>query len=269
MVCLSFPQYLKTPLTLPGTFQISGPWAWRIPSIVQAGPSVIQLIAIWLVPESPRSLIAKGKNEKALHILAKAHAGGDIQSELVQIEYREIKETLTLEQEFEGSGWLELFRTPGNRRRLIILVSLGFFSQWSGNGLVSYYMSDVLQKAGVESPKLRLEISGILNIINFITALGMCFVIDKFGRRPLFLFATGGMLMSFCVWTICAAEFVRTAIPSAGYAEVAFIFLYYVFYNSAWSGLLVGYGVEILPYRLRAKVYILHLVGVNTDICRV
>jgi hypothetical protein len=114
-------------------------------------------------------------------------------------------------------------------------------------------MNTVLEDAGVGSVKTRLEISGILNIINFATALGMCFVIDKFGRRPLFLFATGGMLGSFCAWTVCAAEFVKTKIVAAGDAEIFFIFLYYFFYNSAWSGLLVGYGVEILPYRLRAK----------------
>jgi MFS family permease len=237
-----------------GTFTIPNAWSWRIPSIVQAGPSVIQLIAIWLVPESPRYLIAKGKNEQALQILGKCHARGNVDDELVQIEYREIRETLALEKEFEGNGWLELFQTPGNRHRLIILISLGFFSQWSGNGLVSYYMSDVLKGAGVTSSKLRLEINGILNIVNFITALTMCFFIDKFGRRPLFLLATGGMCGSFVIWTICAAEFKLHGNPAAGFAEIAFIFLYYVFYNCAWSGLLVGYAVEILPYKLRAKV---------------
>jgi hypothetical protein len=207
-----------------------------------------------MVPESPRFLIAKGKDEKALQILAKAHGRGDVDNDLVQIEFREIHDTIKLEQELEGSGWLELFKTKGNRHRLIILVSLGLFSQWSGNGLVSYYMDDVLKAAGVPDPQLRLEINGILNIINFATALAMCFFIDKFGRRPLFLFATGGMLMAFVAWTICAAQFVKTAVVGAGKAEIFFIFLYYVFYNSAWSGLLVGYAVEILPYRLRAKV---------------
>jgi hypothetical protein len=206
------------------------------------------------VPESPRYLIAKGKNEKAKKILANAHARGDLNNELIEIEYKEITETLQLEKEFESNGWLQLFKTAGNRHRVIILVSLGFFSQWSGNGLVSYYMSDVLQKAGVESFKTRLEINGILNIINFVTAVGMCFVIDKFGRRPLFIFATAGMLGSFIIWTICAAQFTLHGTTAAGRAEIAFIFIYYVFYNSAWSGLLVGYGVEILPYRLRAKV---------------
>ncbi|RFU33770.1 hypothetical protein B7463_g2584, partial [Scytalidium lignicola] len=236
-----------------GTNQVAGPWAWRIPTVIQAFPSVIQLMAIWLVPESPRYLITKGKNEKALSILAKVHARGDVNAELIQIEYREINETLKLEKELEGNAWLELFKTPGNRHRVIILVALGFFSQWSGNGLVSYYMTNVLNDAGVTNSKLQLEINGILNIINFVVAIGMCFVIDKFGRRPLFLFATAGMLGSFIIWTICAAEFVKTNVPAAGFAEISFIFIYYVFYNSAWSGLLVGYGVEILPYRLRAK----------------
>ena len=223
-----------------------------------------------LVPESPRYLIAKGKNEKAKKILANAHARGNLSDELVEIEYKEISETIQLEKEFESNGWLQLFKTAGNRHRLIILVSLGFFSQWSGNGLVSYYMSDVLTQAGVASAKTRLEINGILNIINFVTAVGMCFVIDKFGRRPLFLFATGGMLGSFVIWTICAAEFTKTQIVSAGRAEIAFIFIYYVFYNCAWSGLLVGYSVEILPYRLRAKVCMLEPSYMKlTDLIRV
>ena len=120
-------------------------------------------------------------------------------------------------------------------------------------------MSDVLGKAGVSNKKTQLEINGILNIINFLTAVTMCFFIDKLGRRPLFLFATGGMFATFCVWTICAAQFTLHGNPAAGYAEIVFIFIFYVFYNSAWSGLLVGYAVEILPYRLRAKVSCLML----------
>ncbi|XMA11698.1 hypothetical protein WAI453_004489 [Rhynchosporium graminicola] len=236
-----------------GTEKITTAWSWRIPSIVQAAPSIIQLIAIWMVPESPRYLISRGHNEKALHVLAKAHAHGNVDDELVQIEYLEIRETIALEKEIEGNGWMQLIKTKGNRHRLIILISLGFFSQWSGNGLVSYYISDVLEGIGITDPKEKLEINGVLQIVNFAVALFMCFMIDKFGRRPLFLLATGGMLGSFVVWTICAAQYAQTKVKAAATAEIAFIFIYYVFYNCAWSGLLVGYAVEILPYQIRAK----------------
>jgi Sugar (and other) transporter len=198
-------------------------------------------------------MIAKGKHKKVLQILAKCHARGNVEDEVVQIEYREIQETIKLEQEFEGSGWTELWRTPGNRHRLVILISLGFFSQWSGNGLVSYYMTNGLDTANITDPSTKLAINGIFNIINALVAFIMCFFVDKVGRRPLFLVATGRMCFSFIIWMI-AAKYAAHDISSAADTEVAFIFIFYVFYNLTWSGLLVGYGVEILPYNIRAKV---------------
>jgi MFS family permease len=60
-----------------GTFQIKTDWSWRIPSLVQAVPSLMQLGFIWLVPESPRWLVAHGKEDQALKTLADVHANGD------------------------------------------------------------------------------------------------------------------------------------------------------------------------------------------------
>lgn len=71
------------------------------------------------------------------------HAQGDEDDELVNIEFDEIRQTIELEKEFEGNNWTEFWSTPGNRHRLIILVSIGFFSQWSGNGIVSYFLPQV------------------------------------------------------------------------------------------------------------------------------
>ncbi|KAF7915751.1 uncharacterized protein EAE98_009372 [Botrytis deweyae] len=236
-----------------GTNNIAGNWSWRAPSVVQAFPSILQMTFIWFVPESPRWLIAKGRNEQALKILADVHASGDQNDEVVQLEYQEIRQTLLLEKEVEGNPWAELWKTPGNRHRLIILVSLGFFSQWSGNGLVSYYINIVLEQIGIKSSTTKLLINGILQIVNMIVATGMCFFVDRLGRRLLFLVSTGGMLGVFVVWTICSAQFSMHGSKASANAVVVMIFLYYVFYNCAWSGLLVGYSVEILPYNIRAK----------------
>jgi hypothetical protein len=75
--------------------------------------------------------------------LAYVHSQGDENDEMVNVEFEEIKETISLEKEFEKGSWLQFIKSPGNRHRLIILVSIGFFSQWSGNGLISYYLPKV------------------------------------------------------------------------------------------------------------------------------
>lgn len=111
----------------------------------------------------------------------------------------------------------------------------------------------VFDSIGITNSNIQLIINGCLQILNIIVATGQCFFVDKIGRRPLFLIATAGMLLVFIVWTICSAQFRIHGNESAANAVVAMIFLYYVFYNMAWSGLLVGYSAEILPYSIRAK----------------
>lgn len=236
-----------------GTNRIDSQWSWRIPSIVQALPSLLQLAFVWTVPESPRWYISKGQPKKAFDVLAKYHAEGNTEDELVSLEFEEVKETILIEREAEQTGWLELFKTKGNRHRLLILLSAGLFSQWSGNGLVSYYINGVLDTIGITDPDMQLKINGVLNIWNCIVAIGMCFTVEKFGRRPLFLTSTAGMCGSFVIWTILSERFNATQKKADGSAVVFMIFLYYTFYNLAWSGLLVGYSVEILPFSIRAK----------------
>lgn len=60
-----------------GTFKIPSTWAWRVPSAVQALPSVLQVLLIWFAPESPRYLLNKGKDAQALKTLAYYHADGN------------------------------------------------------------------------------------------------------------------------------------------------------------------------------------------------
>lgn len=83
----------------------------------------------------------RGRKEEARRIFANYHAGGDLNDLLVEFEMREVELTLGEEAEaLSQSSWLELVRTPANRKRTLIAVILGFFSQWNGVAVVSYYL---------------------------------------------------------------------------------------------------------------------------------
>ena len=181
--------------------------------------------------------IRHGKEEKAHQVLAKVHANGNMDDEVVQVELTEIKDTLIIEKEYEANGWSELWRTPGNRHRLVILLTLGLFSQWSGNGLVSYYITKVLNGVGITNTHTQLIINGVLQICNAIIAIGQSFFVDRIGRRTLFLVSTAGMLGTFVVWTICSAQYAEHTNVAAGHAVIAFVQGYMPSYELFLDGL--------------------------------
>lgn len=135
----------------------------------------------------------------------------------------------------------------------------------SGNGLASYYLNLVLKSIGVTNSNTQLVINGCLQIMNFIVAIGQCFVVDYIGRRTLFLVSTTGMLGAFIIWTACAGEFAKTGTQALGNTVIAMIYIYYIFYNLAWSGMLVSYSAEILPYNIRAKGMTLMFLMVDSE----
>ncbi|KAJ3491276.1 hypothetical protein NLJ89_g11353 [Agrocybe chaxingu] len=237
-----------------GSFKIQNTWAWRLPSVLQALPSVIQVSLIWFAPESPRWLINKGRHAQALKTLAYYHADGNEEDPLVKYEFEEIKAAIDLDRQVASSvGWKTLFATPGNRKRMNIIIALAFFSQWSGNGLVSYYLNKVFNTIGITDPTIQLLINGILQIWNLFWALLASSLVDKIGRRILFMTSVIGMIVFFTLQTACSAVFANTGNKAAANSVIAFIFLFYGFYDLAFTPLIVSYTVEILPYQIRAK----------------
>lgn len=200
-----------------GTKRIPNNWSWRIPTIVQAAPSVIQLAFIFFIPESPRWLISKDRADEALKTLATYHANGNVEDPTVQFEYVEIKETLRLEfLAKKSSSYLDFLKTKGMRYRLMLIVSLGLFSQWSGNSLTSYYLTDIFKSIGITNENTQLALNGGNTILSLIVSVTFAMLCDKFGRRPLFLTATAGMLLFFTILTICTSIYQNQGLAGAG-----------------------------------------------------
>lgn len=248
-----------------GTASINGNWSWRSITFIQAVPSIIQLCGIWWVPESPRFLLNKDRSEQALETLAKHHAGGDVNNATVQFQYREIKQTIQADREAnKATSYADFLRTRGNRWRLAIIISLGVISQYSGNALFSNYINIIYEGAGITKQNDKLALSAGKTILDLSISIGAAFTVDKFGRRPLFLVAISGMVASFALWTVVGAVYENSAVTDSegevtytntgsGYAQIAFVWIFGIFYDIGFSGLLVGYALEILPFHLRAK----------------
>lgn len=237
-----------------GTEAWGNDWSWRFPAILQGVPGLLQLIVLWWIPESPRFLVAKDRQDEALQILAKYHANGNVDHPTVQFEFREIRDTIKAEQEADDSTkYIDFFKTRGNRYRLAVLLSLGLFSQWSGNGVVSNYSARLYKNAGISNARERLIIGASKTILDMAVSIGCALFVERLNRRFSFLFATGGMWLTMVFWTLTCGLAEQHGHTNANNAMIFLVWLHGVFYSTAWSGLLIGYAVEILPYSLRAK----------------
>lgn len=230
-------------------------WAWRIPSLLQGVFPLIQVLCVYLLPESPRYLVFKGKHEEARKVLVKYHAGGDESSPLVDFEMKEI--TLQIEQAKKSSGtsYAEFLKNKGNKHRLFLIIFVPIMMQLSGNGLVSYYLHLILDSIGFTSEPQQLRINGGLMLYNFGVSIALSSLVEVVGRRRLFLGSTVGMLCCFIIWTILSAINQQRNFEdkSLGSGVVAMIFLYYFCYNAGMNGPPWLYVCEVLPMHLRAK----------------
>ncbi|KAI6116258.1 hexose transporter [Pisolithus sp. B1] len=216
-----------------GTFRINSTWAWRLPSLLQGIPAVLQFSLVLFCPESPRWLVSRGRDTEALRTLAYYHADGDEQDPLVQHEFQEIKTAIEFDRSVAANvGWKSLIATRGNLKRMRIIVALAFFSQWSGQ---------------------RCSSTGLLQVWNLFWAVLAAFMVNRLGRRFLFLASAALMTLFYTAQAICFAEYSEHGVAASGHAVVAFVFLFFAAYDIAFTPLIVSYTVEILPFPLRAK----------------
>ncbi|KAH9214696.1 general substrate transporter [Leptodontidium sp. 2 PMI_412] len=248
-----------------GTFRLSNDWGWRIPSYLQGLSSVIQIGACYFMEESPRWLVNNDREDKAKELIIKYHTNGDATDYMVLVELEEIREALRLEKEaLETTSYMSFFKTKGNRHRFFIILAVGFFSQWSGNGLISYYLTLILDSIGYNSQETQTLINGILTIWNLVMTLFFSLLVNRFGRRLMFLTSTVGMLITYIIWTALEATYEKSTNLEGGGSKgvakgvLAMIFLYNMAFSIGWGPLQVTYVVEILPYHLRARGLVLY-----------
>ncbi|EEU33847.1 uncharacterized protein NECHADRAFT_55951 [Fusarium vanettenii 77-13-4] len=222
---------------------IPGNWGWRFPSLLQViGPVAVIL---WL--------IMNDREDQARQILAALHANGDINDALVQFEVEQISTSIQKEALQQQASLADFLRTPGNRRRLVTIIAMACSLNWMGNGIIAYYLAPILQSVGITAPVQITLINVGLAIWNLILAAAAAVNCDKVGRRPLFLLSTAGMLCSYAVVMGLSAGFANTKTKALGIAVIPFLFIYYGFYDTAYTPLPIAYTVEILPFSIRSK----------------
>ncbi|KAJ4410773.1 hypothetical protein N0V91_001701 [Didymella pomorum] len=239
------------------TSGIAGDWSWRLPSLLQIVPSLLQICTVFLLPESPRWLISKDRDDEAFAILTKYHAEGDADSILVKAEMAQIRSTIKLEMENSNQTWLDLFKTPGMRRRTLIAGFLGLFTQMSGNTLLSYYQNLLFGLIGYTSNYAKTRINIANQCWSFMNAMVIALIVTRFRRRWMFMLSAASMTLVFMSMTICfqrleLARNLKVDNKSAQYAALFFYFAYSPCYNIGNNSLTYTYLVELFPYAQRS-----------------
>lgn len=241
-----------------GTQHLNSDWAWRIPSLLQAGPSMLQIIFILYVhtthgdldpssyrelthnsflPESPRFLISKDKREEAYRILVHYHAEGNSQSDFALAEMAQIESTIRLELQYSQRSWFDMVSTPGMRRRVLVGSFLGLFTQWSGNTLISYYLSDLLKLIGYDDPNFKGKVNVGLNSWNLVNAVAISLLVRRFPRRVMYMTCATALLCCYVGWTVAMQQFLEKHSEAAAKITIFFIFAYQPCYNIGYNAL--------------------------------
>lgn len=232
-------------------------WGWRIPSILQLALPLLQMVVAFFGPESPRWLVDKGKTEQAKAFFTKFHAAGDSEHPIVSYEMAEIAATIEEEKAQSVGSWKQWFRGKAMIHRLFLCIAVPLMQQLSGNALISYYLTILLNNAGITNSDDQLKINLGLSAWTLICSIGGAYLVGLFKRRTLFLTGYACMFVVYVIFTIVSgvnSPYVtghKSNKPMAS-AIVFLIFLYNMVYQIC-SPIAFTYTMEICPYSMRSK----------------
>ncbi|MBA0658744.1 hypothetical protein Goklo_010928 [Gossypium klotzschianum] len=188
-------QFLSYLINLAFT-KAPGTWRWMVG--VAGFPALLQFILMLLLPESPRWLYRKGREEAAKVILRKIYPAHEVEQEI-----QDLKESVEAEIKEEGSSEkmniIKLLKTKAVRRGLTAGVGLQVFQQFVGINTVMYYSPTIVQLAGFASNRTALLLSLVTAGLNAFGSIVSIYFIDRTGRKKLLIISLTGVVVSLGV----------------------------------------------------------------------
>jgi sugar porter (SP) family MFS transporter len=165
-------------------------YAWRVPLILQAFACTIVMVGVFFIPESPRFLIANGKEDEALAFLVKYHGNGNTDSALVRLEIEEMREGIRIDG-IDKTWWdyRPFMFTHSGRWRMAQVLMISIFGQFSGNGL-GYFNTTIFENLGITSVPDQLAYNFLNQVLSAIGALTAVTLTDKMPRRKVLVIGT-------------------------------------------------------------------------------
>ena len=190
---------------------------WRGMLGMETLPAIMFFIIIFFIPESPRWLILKGKEEKATNILERIYTS----SKEALFQLTETKSVLSSESKSE---W-KLLLQPGIRKAVIIGVCIAVLGQFMGVNAVLYYGPSIFENAGLSGGD-SLFYQVLVGLVNTLTTVLALVIIDKVGRKKLVYYGVSGMVISL---VLIATSFIYGESWGISSIFLLICFLFYVF----------------------------------------
>lgn len=216
-------------------WNVSTGWRWMFAS--GAVPSIIFLLTLLSVPESPRWLAKQGQWERAENILGRINGNQKASAAIT-----EIKDALKEEPESFG----EIFK-PGLRLALFIGILLCIFSQVTGINAIMYYAPEIFKETGDASNSALLQ-TVLVGAVNLLFTLVAIKYVDSVGRKKLLLIGIAGM--AICLLTVGAAFYFHA---EKGFLVLIAILAYIAFFEISLGPLTFVVIAEIFPNRIRGR----------------
>ncbi|KAJ3381678.1 hypothetical protein HDU84_004911 [Entophlyctis sp. JEL0112] len=261
--CFWFFGSFASRVTVSALVNYTGELKWRLPLFLQMTPSVIVVLTIFLLPESPRYMIMQGRTEEAAATLAKYHADGDVNADVVKTQVAEIQQAILDEAALRPDsvmssirGYVKLFTNMSSLYRLFLAWLIAWYP---GISIISYYLTTMLDGAGITDTSTKLGIAVGLDVASFIAAcLGSLFLVETLGRRRMAQIATFITVISMIIIGVCSRatqndDGSAVSNKTATIFAVLAIYLANVGFAATWTPLQALYPTEIFSFSLRAK----------------